>query len=55
MARKYDVIMFHEEAKGKDFLMRVEGKDPLFVCVIGTTETAKIPGLSAAGEEAGHN
>ena len=25
------------------------GKKPLFVCVIGTTETAKIPGLSAAG------
>jgi uncharacterized protein (TIGR00303 family) len=25
-------------------------KNPLFVCVIGSTETAKIPGISAAGE-----
>lgn len=48
--KKYDIILFYEEAKGKDFLARIEGKNPLFVCVIGTTETAKIPGLSAAGK-----
>ena len=31
-------------------MKRLSGKKPLFVCAIGTTETAKIPGISAAGE-----
>lgn len=26
------------------------GKEPVFICVVATTETAKIPGLSAAGK-----
>jgi len=32
------------------FLSRITGKNPLFVCTIATTETAKIPGISAAGK-----
>jgi uncharacterized protein (TIGR00303 family) len=47
--RVYDIILAHEEPKGEGFIRRVEGRRPLFVHVIGTTETAKVPGLSAAG------
>lgn len=43
------VTLFHEKERAKKFLDRIEGKKPLFVCVIATTDTAKIPGLSAAG------
>lgn len=50
MRRIYNIILFHEETKGKAFLKQLEGKNPLFLCVIGTTETAKIPGISAAGK-----
>jgi uncharacterized protein (TIGR00303 family) len=50
MKKIYDIILFHEETKGEVFLTRLEGKDPLFICTIGTTETAKIPGISAAGK-----
>jgi len=46
----YDIILFHEETKGEAFLTQLKGKKPLFVCTIGTTETAKIPGISAAGK-----
>jgi len=45
------ITPFHEERKAQAFLDRIEGKRPLFVCVIATTETAKIPGLSAAGAD----
>ena len=45
----YDVMLAHEEDRGETFLGRLEGKNPLFICTIGTTETAKIPGISAAG------
>ena len=44
-----DIILFHNEKKGKEFLKKIEGKNPLFACTLGTTETAKIPGISAAG------
>lgn len=37
------------ELKGEAFISEIEGKNSLFVCTIGTTETAKIPGISAAG------
>jgi len=50
MRKIYDVMLVHEEAKGKLFLKRLEGRRPLFVCAVGTTETAKIPGISAAGK-----
>ncbi|MBT0160516.1 TIGR00303 family protein [Candidatus Bathyarchaeota archaeon A05DMB-2] len=45
-----DIILFHEETRGEAFLRQLEGKNPLFVCTIGNTETAKIPGISAAGK-----
>lgn len=48
MRKIYDIILFHNEAEA--FLKRVHGKNPLFICTIGTTETAKIPGISAAGK-----
>jgi len=48
--RVYDVILAYKEGKGEAFLRRLEGKSPLFICTIGTTETAKIQGISAAGK-----
>lgn len=45
----YDVILAYNEDRGRAFLERLSGKPPLFICVIGVTETAKIPGISAAG------
>jgi uncharacterized protein (TIGR00303 family) len=50
MKKVYDVILAHNEPKAEGFLKRIDRKNPLFVCVIGTTETAKIPGISAAGK-----
>jgi len=45
-----DIMLIHEETRGETFLRRLDGKNPLFICTIGTTETAKIPGISAAGK-----
>ena len=50
MSNQFDIILAHNASKGKDFVGRLVEKTPLFVCVIGTTETAKISGLSAAGK-----
>ncbi len=44
-----DILTTCNEFKGKAFLNEIEGKNPLFICTIATTETGKIPGLSAAG------
>jgi len=44
-----DVLFVNDELKAKAFLDEIESKKPLFICTIATTETAKIPGLSAAG------
>ena len=44
-----DILICNEEAKAKAFVEKVWGKRPTFICVIGNTETAKIPGISAAG------
>ena len=44
------IILAHNEAKGRAFLRQLSGKNPLFACVIGVTETAKILGISAAGK-----
>lgn len=44
------IFAFNEKA-GKALLKRLKGKKPLFACVIGVTETAKIPGISAAGKD----
>ncbi len=44
-----DVLVANNELKAKAFLEEIEGKNPLFIATIATTETGKIPGLSAAG------
>ncbi len=45
-----DSIMIASEQKpAHDFITRIWGKRSTFMCTIGNTETAKIPGLSAAG------
>ena len=44
-----DILFTQNEAKGKKFLQKIKGKKPLFLCTLGTTETAKIRGISAAG------
>lgn len=44
-----DIIYAAEEEAGRRFVERVWGKRPTFAVVIGNTETAKIPGVSAAG------
>jgi uncharacterized protein (TIGR00303 family) len=44
-----DIILAHNETKAKNLLERLDKKKPLFSCVIGVTETAKIQGISAAG------
>lgn len=49
MDQDLDVIVASNQQKAKAFLDEIAGKNPLFVCTIGTTETAKIPGISAAG------
>ena len=49
MKRKFDILIASNELKAEAFLSEIEGAHPLFVCAIGTTETAKIPGISAAG------
>ncbi|MCX6650665.1 MAG: TIGR00303 family protein [Methanomassiliicoccales archaeon] len=46
---KADIIYAFEEQAGRKFVERVWGKRPTFAVVIGNTETAKIPGVSAAG------
>jgi uncharacterized protein (TIGR00303 family) len=46
----YDIILSHNENEGRAFLRRLNEKNPLFACVIGVTETAKISGISAAGK-----
>jgi uncharacterized protein (TIGR00303 family) len=49
LRKMYDIIQVHNKTKGTALLNQLEGKKPLFACVIGVTETAKIPGISAAG------
>jgi uncharacterized protein (TIGR00303 family) len=45
-----DVLLANNKPKAQAFLDEIEGKrNPLFIATIGTTETGKIPGLSAAG------
>lgn len=43
------IIIASEERRAREFIENIWGKRPTFVCTIGNTETAKIPGLSAAG------
>ncbi len=50
MKKLFDVLLAHNEFKAEAFMKELVGKKPLFVCTIATTETAKIQGISAAGE-----
>ena len=45
-----DIIVANNKTGGAAMLNQLTVKKPLFMCVIGVTETAKIPGISAAGE-----
>jgi uncharacterized protein (TIGR00303 family) len=47
---EYSSILFPYEADwGRTLANRLHGKQPLFLCVIASTDTALIPGISAAG------
>ena len=48
MRKMCDVILAHSERKGKNSLKKLSGKKPLFICTIGTTETAKCMHLAVA-------
>jgi uncharacterized protein (TIGR00303 family) len=50
MKKVFDVLLAHNAFKADAFMKELEGKKPLFVCTLATTETAKIQGISAAGE-----
>jgi uncharacterized protein (TIGR00303 family) len=50
MKKVFDVLLAHNGFKGEAFIKELEGKKPLFVCTIATTETAKVQGISAAGK-----
>ena len=45
-----DILICFEEEKAKQFIEKVWGLNLTFICVIGNTETAKIPRISAAGK-----
>ncbi len=44
-----DIILTHNPKKAQTFLKKIANKNPLFAVTLGTTETAKIRGISAAG------
>ena len=44
-----DIIESGNRDAIESFREKVDGKRPLFICTLGNTETAKIPGISAAG------
>ena len=46
----HNIILALNKTKGAELLEQLNGKNPLFLCTIGVTETAKIQGISAAGE-----
>ncbi|OGI08884.1 MAG: TIGR00303 family protein [Candidatus Melainabacteria bacterium RIFCSPLOWO2_02_FULL_35_15] len=46
--KSYSFISKSKECQ--NFINKVNGKKPLFILVIGSTETALIPGISAAGQ-----
>jgi uncharacterized protein (TIGR00303 family) len=50
MKKVFDALLVNNEFKAEAFIKELEGRKPLFVCTIATTETAKIPEISAAGK-----
>jgi uncharacterized protein (TIGR00303 family) len=49
MKSNLNIIIAQNQPKAEAFIDEIMGKKPLFICTIATTETGKIPGLSAAG------
>ncbi|MGW8289225.1 MAG: nicotinate mononucleotide-dependent phosphoribosyltransferase CobT [Candidatus Bathyarchaeia archaeon] len=47
--KMFDIIQAHNKTKSIALQNQLKEKNPLFLCVIGVTETAKIQGISAAG------
>ncbi|MBM2812404.1 MAG: hypothetical protein HW416_3163 [Chloroflexi bacterium] len=47
-----DLLFPYAAAAGVEFTERLVGQRPLFVCVIASTDTALVPGISAAGVSA---
>jgi uncharacterized protein (TIGR00303 family) len=47
--KMFDIIQAHNKTKSTALQNQLKEKNPLFLCVIGVTETAKIQGISAAG------
>lgn len=45
-----NILIAHNDLKATQFRSEIAGKNPLFLCVLASTETAKIPGISAAGK-----
>lgn len=43
------VHIYTQGAKGEQWVSRHQGRKPAFMCVLGFTETALVPGISAAG------
>ena len=43
------IINIGNQKRISKFTSKIHGKKPLFICIIGNTETGKIPGISAAG------
>ncbi len=43
------IITIGNEERIESFISKIKNKKPVFICVIGNTETGKIPGISAAG------
>lgn len=50
MKQDLDILFTYNESKAEAFLDELQGKKPLFVLTIATTETGKIAGISAAGK-----
>jgi uncharacterized protein (TIGR00303 family) len=50
LRKMYDIIQVYNKTRGTALVDQLKEKKPLFLCVIGVTETAKIQGISAAGE-----
>jgi len=47
-----DILYVHAPQLGAGLASRLRGRRPLFVCVIASTDTALVPGISAAGASA---
>lgn len=44
------ILIKGNKNKAENFINELKGKKPIFICVIGSSEVGKIPGISAAGK-----